>query len=64
MVRLDHPTARDVHVDVAEKDVKRWERSGWVKPATSTEKPSRPTPGRASTSTKSAPPETAAHKKE
>lgn len=63
MVRLDHPTAKDVHVDVPAKSVKDWERSGWVEPATSTEKPSRSTEDRASTN-QPAPPDIAANEKE
>jgi len=61
MVRLDHPTAKNVHVDVPPKDVKRWERSGWVKPATSDNSSS--SHGEAHTPTP-APPEIAANEKE
>lgn len=61
MVRLDHPTVKDVHVDVPAKDVKRWKRSGWVKPTTPANSSS--SNGEAPTPTP-APPETAANEKE
>lgn len=60
MARVDHPRIPGVSVEVPTKDVKRWERSGWVKPNTSTEKPS-PSHDEAST-TPTTPPDAANEK--
>lgn len=37
MAKLNHPTIKNVTVDVPRADVKDWEKAGWVQPATSTE---------------------------
>jgi hypothetical protein len=37
MAQLNHPTIKNVTVNVPRGDVKDWEKAGWVQPATSTE---------------------------
>ena len=60
MPQLNHPTIPGVSHEVPTKDVKRWERSGWVAPAESA-KSSEPTKGTDSTTTA---PRAAANEKE
>lgn len=60
MKTLNHPTIPGVSVEVPTKSVKRWERSGWVAPATAT----KPSPSSDGANTTNQKPRDAANEKE